>query len=85
MVSVLERSHGHQAKEIQKLMYWLREQPKPDVVGIANSMLIALVRPLKEVLGVPIYCTLQGEDVFLEQEQEPYHGRADRDRGIPRT
>ena len=76
VVSVLEGSHGHQAKEIRKLLHWLREQPTPDVIDISNSMLIALARPLKEALGVPICCTLQGEDVFLDHLEEPHHGRA---------
>ena len=76
MVSVLEGSHGHQAKEIEKLIHWLREQPKPDVIDISNSMLIGLAKPLKEALGVPICCTLQGEDVFLERLEESYQLRA---------
>ena len=75
-VSMLEGSDGYQAKEIEKLLHWLRHQPKPDIIDISNSMLIALAKPLKEALGVPICCTLQGEDVFLNQLQEPYHARA---------
>lgn len=64
-VSVLEGRNGRQAKEIDKLVHWLRGQPRPDVVDISNSMLIALARPLKEALGAPVCCTLQGEDIFL--------------------
>ena len=74
-VSVLEGQNGHQAKEIRKLVHWLRGQPRPDVIDISNSMLIALARPLKEALGVPICCTLQGEDVFLSQLGTPLLGR----------
>ena len=77
MVSVLEGTHGRQAKEVDKLLYWLRDQPKPDVIDISNSMLIALAQPLKELLGVPICCTLQGEDVgFLDHLQERHRTRA---------
>lgn len=75
-VSVLAGRHGHQAKEIDKLVYWLRGQPKPDVVDISNSMLIALARPIKEMLGVPVCCTLQGEDIFLSNLSDPYSGQA---------
>ena len=76
VVSVLEGRHGRQAKEIDKLVHWLRDQPIPDVFDIANSMLIAIARPLKEAFGRPICCTLQGENVFLDQLQEPYRARA---------
>lgn len=65
-VSVLAGTDGHQAKEIDKLIHWLRGEPRPDVIDLSNSMLIGLARPLKEALGVPICCTLQGEDVFLD-------------------
>jgi glycosyltransferase involved in cell wall biosynthesis len=75
-VSVLEGRHGRQAKEIEKLVHWLRDQPLPDVIDISNSMLIALARPLKEALGRPICCTLQGENVFLDHLPEPYRTRA---------
>ena len=75
-VSVLSGQHGHQAKEIKKLVHWLREQPRPDVVDLSNSMLIALAKPIKEALGVPVCCTLQGEDVFLGQLEEPFRGQA---------
>ena len=76
-VSVLEGTDGRQSKEIDKLVHWLRSQPRPDVVDISNSMLIALARPLKEVLGAPVCCTLQGEDIFLSRL-----GKAHRERCI---
>ena len=76
MVSVLEGVHGHQRKELDKLVHWLRAQPRPDVLDISNSMLIAIAGPLKDALGCPIACTLQGENVFMERLLEPYRSRA---------
>ena len=75
-VSVLEGQHGHQAKEIEKLVHWLKGQAKPDVIDISNSMLIAVARPFKEAFGMPVCCTLQGEDVtFLEHLEESHRER----------
>ena len=74
-VSVLEGTDGRQSKEIDKLVHWLRSQPRPDVVDISNSMLIALARPLKEALGAPVCCTLQGEDIFLSRLGEAHRKR----------
>ena len=62
-VSMLEGQRRHQAKEIEKLVHWLKSQPKPDVIDMSNSMLIAVARPLKEALGTPVCCTLHGEDI----------------------
>ena len=75
-VSVLEGTHGHQRKEVDKLVHWLRNQPRPDVLDISNSMLIAIAGPLKDALGCPIACTLQGENVFIEGLLEPYRSQA---------
>ena len=75
-VSMLEGTHGHQRKELDKLVHWLRDRPRPDVIDISNSMLVAIAGPLKAALGCPINCTLQGENVFLEGLLEPYRSRA---------
>ena len=75
-VSVLAGRNGHQAKEIDKLVHWLKHEPTPDVVDLSNSMLIALARPIKDALKVPVCCTLQGEDIFLGHLTEPYRAQA---------
>ena len=75
-VSVLAGPNGHQAKEIDKLVHWLKHEPTPDVVDLSNSMLIALARPIKDALKVPVCCTLQGEDIFLGHLDEPYRAQA---------
>ncbi len=75
-VSMLEGTHGHQRKEFDKLVHWLRDQPRPDVIDISNSMLIGIAEPLKQALGRPVNCTLQGENIFLSHLPEPYRSRA---------
>jgi len=75
-ISMLRGEHGAQRKEFQKLLDWLRTQPKPDVVTIPNSLLISLARPIQEGLGCPVVCTLQGEDLFLEGLGEPWRTQA---------
>ena len=75
-VSVLEGEDGRQRKEFGKLLHWLGSQPPPDVIDISNSMLISLAPALKEAFGCPICCTLQGENIFLDHLEEPYHTRA---------
>jgi len=79
-ISILKGEHGHQSKEIDKFIDWLKTEPKPplgfEVVDMQNSMLIGLAKPIKEATGLPICCTLQGEDLFLDGMREPYHSQA---------
>ena len=75
-VSMLDGRDGVLRKEFDKLIEWVRDEPKPDVVTITNSMLIGLARPLAEALNAPVCCTLQGEALFLEGLVEPYRSQA---------
>ena len=71
-VSVLKGEDGFQRKEIDKLIEWLTVQDTPDVINLPYSLLLGMAGPLKRALKVPILCTLQGEDLFLDNLQEPY-------------
>jgi glycosyltransferase involved in cell wall biosynthesis len=73
-LSMIQGEHGYQAKELDKLVAWLVTQ-KPDVVCLSNSLLIGVARRVREELRVPIICSLQGEDAFLDSLPEPYRER----------
>lgn len=75
-VSTLKGINGHQRKEIDKLIEFVREEPSPDLVNIPYTLLICLAAPLKRALNRPIVVTLQGEDLFLEALPEPYKTEA---------
>jgi Glycosyltransferase Family 4 len=75
-VSVLKGEAGFQRKEISKLIDWLRTQPLPDVINLPYSLLIGLAKPLKQAFDLPVFCTLQGEDLFLDGLKEPYQSEA---------
>jgi glycosyltransferase involved in cell wall biosynthesis len=65
-LSMLRGELGFQAKEIVKLLEWLRREPRFDIIIIPYSLLLGLAEPLKRELKVSIGCTLQGDDLFLE-------------------
>jgi glycosyltransferase involved in cell wall biosynthesis len=74
--SVLKGEEGFQAKELARLVAWLRADLRPEVVHLTNSMFAGFARSLKRELGVPVVCSLQGEDLFLDQLREPWRSRA---------
>jgi glycosyltransferase involved in cell wall biosynthesis len=75
-VSMLQGAEGHQAKEVDKLLHWLKHEPRFDAISLPFTLLIGLAKPLRDALGVPIVCTLQGEDLFLENLHEPWKTQA---------
>src|SRR6186997_3386390 len=75
-VSMLKGESGFQQKEITKLLHWLKDEGAPDVISLPYTLLLGLARPIKEALGRPVVCTLQGEDLFLDGLHEPYQSQA---------
>jgi glycosyltransferase involved in cell wall biosynthesis len=75
-VSMLRGEAGYQLKDIRKLTTFLRTQEPPDIAILPNSLLIGLARPIREALHRPVACTLQGEELFLNQLCEPYRSQA---------
>ena len=71
-LSMLRGESGRQARELTELVGWLKSRPKPDVVCLSNALLAGMTRQLKTELGVPVLCTLQGEDCFLDALPEPH-------------
>ncbi|MCF7974994.1 MAG: glycosyltransferase family 4 protein [Phycisphaerae bacterium] len=76
-VSMLKGEHGHQIKELHRLMDWLAlEENRPDVVCLSNVLLAGLAESLKARLQVPVVCWLQDEECFVDTLEQPYAGEA---------
>ncbi|MDX1388976.1 MAG: glycosyltransferase family 4 protein [Acidobacteriota bacterium] len=74
-LSVLQGEDGKQRQELEELVAWLRDDYRPQIVHITNSMFLGTAHRIKEQLGVPVLCTVQGEDIFLEELPEPIRTR----------
>jgi glycosyltransferase involved in cell wall biosynthesis len=75
-VSVLRGEHGKQCKEVEELARWLARDVQPEIVNLTNVLLSGLVHEIKARVGVPVLCSLQGDDVFLDSLPEPHRGQA---------
>ena len=74
-LSIAQGEQGHQKKELERLIGWLKQEVRPDLVHITNSLLLGLVRRMREELQVPVLCALQGEDIFLDGLVQPYRSQ----------
>jgi glycosyltransferase involved in cell wall biosynthesis len=73
--SMLEGEHGHQKKEIAKLVRWLADDLRPELVNLTNALLCGFVRTFKQHHPTPVLVSLQGDDIFTESLPEPYKSR----------
>ena len=71
--SMLRGEEGHQRKELQRLIEWLKTQEKPDAIWLSTMLLTGFARELKRALGVPVLASLQGEDEFLDALPKPWN------------
>lgn len=74
-LSMLQGEKGHQAKELDKLADFLAEIVQPQVVHLSTTLFAGFARRLKERLGVPVLCSLQGEDLFFDDLIEPWKSK----------
>lgn len=75
-VSVLQGKDGRQAKELEDLLAFLGASQAPEVVNLTNSLLAAIAPAVRARLGVPVVCTLQGEEAWVARLPEPYNEQA---------
>ncbi len=72
-LSMVRGEHGHQRKEVHRLVHWLKHDMKPDLVCLTNLLVGGSVPAIRrELPGVPILVTLQGDDVFLDELVDPW-------------
>lgn len=71
-VSMLLGEEGNQKEELEKLVAWLRDDAKPDVVHLSNALLLGLAHRIKQELNIPVVCSLQDEDVWVDVMDEPF-------------
>lgn len=65
-ISMLLGEHGEQKEELEKMVDWLENHYKADVVHISNALLLGLTHQLKERLKIPVVCSLQDEDTWVD-------------------
>ncbi|HNQ90459.1 MAG TPA: glycosyltransferase family 4 protein [Verrucomicrobiota bacterium] len=74
-LSMLRGEEGHQARDLEELIAWLRTQPRPDTVCLSNALLVGFARRIRSELGTPVAGFLAGEDEFLDAMPEPFKTR----------
>jgi len=71
-ISVMRGAEGKHAKELKRLISYLKNEVKPDVVHFSNALLIGIAVEIKKELKVPVFCNLQDENCWLDKMEESY-------------
>ncbi len=65
-ISMLLGEEGQQKEELQVMVDWIVDKCNPDVIHLSNALLLGLAHELGERLQVPVICSLQDEDVWVD-------------------
>lgn len=71
-LSMLLGEEGHQHAELEKMVDWLAEVAQPDVVHLSNALLLGLVHRIRQRMNIPVICSLQDEDVWVDVMSDKY-------------
>jgi glycosyltransferase involved in cell wall biosynthesis len=71
-LSMLDGENGRQATELEHLIHFLDNDLQPDVVHLSNALLLGLARRLKNDLRIPVICSLQDENEWIDPMRDKY-------------
>jgi glycosyltransferase involved in cell wall biosynthesis len=75
-LSMIKGDRAFPDKELKRLVKYLSENGKPEIIHLSNALIIGLARQLKKHLDVKIVCSLLNEDDWIEEMAEPYRSDA---------
>lgn len=65
-MSMITGQDGAFKRNVADMIEWIRREGGADVVHLSSSLLIGIAAPLKSELGVPVVCSLQDEEVWID-------------------
>ena len=71
-VDMLKGSDGPNRREVEQFVDYFSGKLKPDAIIFSNALLAGVMPALREKYDGTILCTLQGDDIFLDQLPTEY-------------
>jgi glycosyltransferase involved in cell wall biosynthesis len=71
-ISMLRGEDGGQKEELERLVDWLVDEAKPDVVHLSNALLLGLAHRIKQRMNITVICSLQDEDVWVDAMEDHF-------------
>ena len=65
-MSMITGRGGAFKRNVNALINWIEQQGKPDIVHLSSSLLIGIAAPIKQQLNIPVVCSLQDEEVWID-------------------
>ena len=74
-LSMIKGDDNHFTEQTEKLTDWI-VNVQPDIIHLSTSMLIGIAKAIKNKINIPIICSLQDEEIWLDTLENPYAAEA---------
>ena len=71
-LSMIKGEDKNFSKQTEKLIDWMLHHERPDVVHLSSSMLIGIAKAIKRSTDIPVVCSLQDEELWIESLESRY-------------
>ena len=75
-LNMIEGDNAFQPAEVKRLVKYLNENGKPDIIHLSNALILGLARQIKKHMDVKVVCSLLNEDDWIEEMAEPFRSKA---------
>lgn len=75
-MSMITGSDGAFKKNLAQLLDWVRKDGIPDIVHLSSTLLLGFADPMRRALEVPVVCSVQDEEVWIDGLEGDWAGAA---------
>lgn len=75
-LNMIEGDNAFRTNEVERLVKYINQNGKPDIIHLSNALILGLARQLKKRMDVKIICSLLNEDDWIDEMAEPYRSKA---------
>ncbi len=75
-ISMIEGDNAFRKAEVDRLVKYLLNDGKPDIIHLSNALILGLARQLKKRIDVKVVCSLLNEDDWIDEMAEPFRSNA---------
>jgi len=71
-LSMIKGDDQNFRKQTEKLIHWIVNHDRPDVIHLSSSMLIGIAKAIKNSINIPVVCSLQDEELWIDSLDNQY-------------
>jgi glycosyltransferase involved in cell wall biosynthesis len=64
------------ADHVDQLINWIKNQETPDIIHLSSTLLIGIAKVLRQHLTIPVICSVQDEEVWIDSLNATHAGIA---------